>query len=179
MQKIGLTFGVVGGVLLSVFLILGMILWQKGIVNFDSGELLGYTTMLVAMSTIFFGIRSYRDKHLKGSIRFVKALQLGLLISVVAAVMYAATWEAYRATQPDEYGRFVTEYQQCEIDKVKESGATQAEIDAKAQQMSDFMKWYENPLLRFGITIVEVLPVGILVSLVSAALLSRRKILPA
>jgi hypothetical protein len=178
MQKTGLIFGVVSGVLLSAFLLLGMILWQEGIVTFDSGELFGYTTMLVALSAVFFGIKSYRDKHLNGTIRFGKALQLGLLISVVAAVMYAATWEVYRTTQPDEYGRFVKEYQQCEIDKAKNSGVPQAEVDAKVEQMATFMQMYENPLLRFGITMVEVLPVGILVSLVSAAILRRRQLAP-
>jgi type II secretory pathway pseudopilin PulG len=52
------------------------------------------------------------------------------------------------------------------------------EIDAKTQQMADFMKMYENPAVRFGFTILEVLPVGILVSLITAALLRRKEVVP-
>lgn len=178
MQRFGLTFGVIGGVLLSAFLLFGMLLWQKGAVDFDTGEIWGYTTMLVSMSAIFFGVKSYRDKQLKGTIRFWKAFQMGLFISLVAAVMYAATWEVYRTTQPENYSRFVTEYQQCEIDKVKVGGGTQAEVDAKTQQMADFMKMYKNPAVRFGFTILEVMPVGILVSLISAAILRRKDVAP-
>ena len=175
MQRFGLTFGVIGGVLLSAFLLFGMFLWQKGVVNFDSGEIWGYTTMLVSMSAIFFGVKSYRDKHLKGTIGFWKALQMGLFITLIAAVMYAATWEVYRTTQPENYFRFIREYQQCQIDKVKDAGGTQAEADAKAKEIADFMVMYENPAVRFGFTILEVLPVGILVSLISAAVLRRRE----
>ena len=176
MQKLGLTFGVIGGVLLSAFLLLGMVLWQEGVVNFDTGEIWGYTTMLVAMSAVFFGIKSYRDKHVKGPMRFWKGLQMGLLISFVAAVMYAASWEVYRVSQPENYARFIAEYTQCQIDRARDDGASQEEIDEMAADMASFKEWYKNPLLRFGVTIAEVLPVGILVSLVSAGLLRRREV---
>jgi len=179
MRKVGLTFGVIAGLLLSVFLLFGhLVLWEKGIINFDTGEIWGYTTMVVAMSAVFFGIKSYRDKHLKGTIGFWTGFRLGLLIYLVAAVMYATTWEAYSAAQPEEVAQFFSEYQKREIDKDKADGATPEELDAKVQQYADFMEWYKIPILRFGVSMAELLPVGLLASLVSAALLRRRDIAP-
>jgi hypothetical protein len=37
---------------------------------------------------------------------------------------------------------------------------------------------YKNPIIRFGITLIEVLPVGIIITLISAALLRRKDLLP-
>lgn len=179
MQRIGLTFGVIAGVLLSAFLFLGMTLIDHGSIDFDKGMILGYTTMLVALTTVFFGVKSYRDKHLNGSIAFGKALLLGLMISGVASVMYAATWEVYCRTNPGGYTKHMDEYQKFELDKLAAGGATPEEVQAKTEEMAGFMKMYENPFVRFGFTLVEVLPVGIVVSLASAAILRRKRVLPA
>jgi hypothetical protein len=179
MRNVGLIFGAVGGALLSGLLLLSMVLWQNGTINFDTGEVFGYSGMVIALSVIFFGIKSYRDNYLKGTLKFVKGLQVGLLVTAIASILYAVTWEVYRLAAPDEYARFVQEYTQCQIDKAREAGASQEELDAKAKQLADYQVMYENPALRFGVTILEVFPVGILVTLLSAALLRRKEVLPA
>ena len=178
MQRVGLTFGVIAGALLSVVLLVGMVLWHNGMVTFETGELYGYTTMLVALSVIFFGIKSYRDKHLRGSIRFWKAVQIGLFISGVAIVMYAITWEVYGVTQPEGFSKFMAEYQQCQIDKWKEDGESEEAIAEKTADMASMMEMYKNPIIRFGITLIEPLPVALVVTLVSAGLLRRREVAP-
>ena len=179
MQRVGLTFGVIAGALLSLVLVVGMVLWHNGMVTFESGEIYGYSTMLLALSVIFFGIKSYRDKHLKGTIRFWKAVQIGLLMSGVAVVMYAITWEVYGAMQPEGFSKFMAEYQQCQIDKWKEDGETPEAIATRTADMASMMEMYNNPIVRFGFTLLEPLPVALVVTLVSAGLLRRREVVPA
>ena len=179
MRKVGLTFGVIAGFLLSAFLLCGMILWQTEAIEMSHSEYVGYSVMLVALTVIFIGIKSYRDKHLNGSIRFWKAVQLGLLITGVAVVMYAITWEVYAATQPEAVDKFMAEYQQSQVDKMKAAGKTQEEIDAELKEMAWLMDMYNKPVIRFGFVMLEPMPPAILVTLISAAILRRKKAAPA
>ena len=41
------------------------------------------------------------------------------------------------------------------------------------------MAYYKNPVFRFAITVTEILPVGLIISLISAAVLKNKKVLPA
>ena len=133
----------------------------------ENGELVGYSTMIVALSLIFFGIKSYRDNHLQGSITFGKALKVGLLITLIASLIYAITWEVIYNTMTD----FVTQMGDKYFEKLKAEGSTQAEID-------EYKAIYENPFIRFAMTLMEIAPVGILISLLSAGLLRIRGFLP-
>ena len=128
---------------------------------------------------IFFGIKSYRDHHQGGAIRFWKASQIGLLITLVASLMYAITWEAYNRIRPASSAAFVDYYIECQVNKLKEKGAPDSEIALEVKKMSDWKTMYGNPVIRFGITMIEILPVGIVITLISAAILRKREVLPA
>ena len=179
MRKTGLIFGVIGGTLVSAMLLIGMMLWKDGSIDFDGSMLLGYGSMVVALSAVFFGIKSYRDKHLKGSIKFLKGLQVGMFITLVASLMYVATWEVFVRTRPADYANFMAKYTQCQLDKLTAGGASPEEVSLRSKEFADFMVMYENPAVRMGITMLEILPVGIVVTLISAAVLRRKQVLPA
>jgi hypothetical protein len=70
-------------------------------------------------------------------------------------------------------------YKEFETNKLKAKGAPQEEIDAVIQQFGQMMKMMENPLFRFGIYLIEIIPVGLIITLLSAALLRKRDVLPA
>lgn len=177
MKKIVIVYGLIAGVIVTVLLWLWMILFQKGVVNFDNGEMFGYGSMLVALSMVFFGIKSYRDNQSNGSIRFWKGVQVGLLISIIGALVYAVGWEAYYQLSPDVRDGFIDRYTEHYVNRLKEKGAPQAEIERTAGEMARFHETYKNPAIRFGITIIEILPVGIIVTLLSAAILRKKEIL--
>ena len=61
----------------------------------------------------------------------------------------------------------------------KGAGAGAGEIAALRVQMDQFAVQYQNPLFRLPMTFVEIFPVGVLVSIVSAALLRNSRFLPA
>ena len=66
-------------------------------------------------------------------------------------------------------------YQAHVIERERERGASQEAIDRKAAELKKFAELYRNPLVNVAITFVEPLPVGLVVALVSAGILRRRR----
>jgi hypothetical protein len=170
MKKTVLTFGLIAGAVLSGMMLLTMPFEEQ--IGYDRAEVIGYTTMVAAFLLIFFGIRSYRDNVANGRIRFGRAFAVGALISVTAAACYMVTWEIiYYGIKPEWAEHMKT----AMIEKTKASGGTPAEIEAKLAQMQKYAEWYKNPLINVAITFVEPLPLALIISLVSAGILSRRR----
>lgn len=139
-----------------------------------NGMLYGYASMLVAFSLIFVAIKTYRDKHNGGIISFGKAFRIGLYISLIASTVYVVVWLIdYYYFLPE--GSFEQQYTTYTLNAMKADGAAQAEIDAKAAEMAKDWALYKNPLINALMTYVEILPVGLLVSLIAALVLKRKK----
>jgi hypothetical protein len=166
----GALAGLIAGGCLSA---LAILLANKGMLEY--GEVVGYLTMLVALSTIFVAIKRYRDRDLGGVIRFWPAFGLGVGISFVAALFYMASWEfAVAVTKVD----FATSYSDFLIEQEKAKGASVEALAKLRTEMEEFKVMYANPLIRLPMTFLEIFPVGLLVSLVSAGLLRIRGFLP-
>ncbi|HEV2668242.1 MAG TPA: DUF4199 domain-containing protein [Blastocatellia bacterium] len=178
MRKVILTFGLLAGAIISIIMITGIALYEKGMMTGYFSEFVGYATMVIALSMIFFGIKSYRDNYQKGAINFWKGVQVGLLIAVIASLMYAITWEVYSQTRPAGPAFFMEKYADSVINKLKEKGAPADEIDQKVKDMEYYKRIYRNPVFRFGMTLIEILPVGIIITLISAAVLRKKEFLP-
>lgn len=170
MKRVVLVFGLLAGVLMSVMM-LGSITLLDG-TSFEHSLVIGYTTMVLAFLFVYFGIRSYRDTVGGGTISFGRATAVGSLIALIACVCYVATWVVvYNRFMPD----FPEKYAAHAMAEAKASGATAEQLAAKAQQMADFQKAYRNPLVVIGYTFLEPLPVALIMTLVSAGLLRRRR----
>ena len=141
-------------------------------IGFDRGMIVGYTTMVLAFLLIFFGVRSYRDHVSGGRVGFGKALGVGLLIGLVASACYVATWEVIYFSGEHDY---LEKYQAWELEKARRSGQSEAQIAAKQAEMKKMGEMYQNPLFNSAVTFTEPLPVVVVLSLVSAGILSRRR----
>ncbi|HKO61090.1 MAG TPA: DUF4199 domain-containing protein [Pyrinomonadaceae bacterium] len=169
MKKTVLTFGLIGGVMMSV-LMLGTIPFIKQI-GFERAELVGYTTMIASFLMVFFGIRSYRENVGFGRVTFRRAFAVGALITLIISVFYVLTWQImYFNFMPN----FVNDYAAYLVEKMRASGATPEAIEAKLQEMREFKKLYDNPLLNAAITLIEPIPVGLLLSLISSFILRKK-----
>jgi hypothetical protein len=173
MRKTVLTFGLISGAILSIMMLATLPFMDS--IGFDRAEVIGYTTMIVAFLLIFFGIRSYRDNVAGGSVGFGRAFAVGALIAVVASICYVATWEViYFKLAPD----FGAKYQAHVIEKARAKGESQAAIDKRVADMQKFTELYTNPVINAAITFIEPLPVGLVIALVSAGILRRRRKAP-
>jgi hypothetical protein len=171
MIRLILVFGVVAGLIVAVafFLVTTMTSWPPN-------APVGYLSMIVALTAVFLGIKQYRDKVLGGVIRFGPAVLLGLGISAVASVVYALGWELTLAVSGLD---FAQGYAKMTIEAAQARGASEAELQNVTADAESFRKMYANPLYRLPITFVEMFWVGVVVSLISAAVLRNSRILPA
>ncbi|HEX8573507.1 MAG TPA: DUF4199 domain-containing protein [Allosphingosinicella sp.] len=172
-MRYALVYGGMAGAIVIGVLVAGL---AFDLHSHATSEWFGYLVMLVALSLIFVGIKRYRDVECGGVIRFGRAFGLGLGIAAVAALVYVVVWEIYLAASGVD---FMAQYTGIVVDGMRSKGASAAEIEAKVAEMREMAEMYRNPLLRIPITFVEIFPVGLLVALVSAALLRNPKVLPA
>ena len=164
------TFGLISGVIISLMMIATIPFMDT--IGFEKGEIIGYTTMVLSFLLVFFGIRSYRDNVGRGHVTFGRAFAVGSLIVVVSSLCYVATWQlVYHKVAPD----FMVKYQAYVIDKAQRDGETPAQIDKRVADMKRFEALYRNPAINVAVTFVEPLPVGLVITLISAAVLSGRR----
>ncbi len=170
MKKTILTYGLISGVIGSV-LMSATLPFENRLGHGHAAEVLGYTTIVLSLLLVFFGIRSYRDNLLGGRITFGRAFGVGLAITVLSCLFYVATWEViYFRFMPD----FMDRYGAAQIERSRAAGASPAALAAQAEQMKHYKALYDNPLYNAGLTFLEPFPVGLVITLVSAAVLRRR-----
>jgi hypothetical protein len=169
MNKIVWTFGLISGAVMAVFMLVTLpFVGEHGVRD----AIVGYTGMVAAFLLVYFGVRSYRDNVLGGTISFGRAFSAGLLIAAIASLCYVATWEViYYKFMPDFYAK----YGQSVVERARQSGKSEAEVAAVRAEMDAMVKRVENPLFITLMTFAEPFPVGLLVALVSAGVLRRKR----
>jgi amino acid transporter len=170
-KKTVLTFGLISGVI--VVILMGVTTIFADRIGFDRAVLVGYTSMLIAFLLVFFGIKSYRDNIGNGEISFGRAFTVGILITLVTCVFYVVSWEILYYTFlhdfPEKYGNYL-------IEKARASGATPEQIAQQLKEVQDMKALLDNPVLApLVIFISEPLPVGLVMTLISAAILRKRR----
>lgn len=170
-----LKYGVIAGLVVGGFQVVTFTAFS-GMPPLKYGLLIGYTTMLIALSAVFVGIKRHRDVDRGGVIGFWPAFGVGLGVSFVAGIFYVIAWEAVQAmTQMD----FASSYAQAILESETAKGASAEALAKLSADMETFKVQYANPLFRLPMTFAEIFPVGVLVSLVSAGLLRNSRFLPA
>lgn len=170
-----LAYGVPAGVMVGIPLFLFAMNMQGGNIP-QWGEIAGYLAMVIALSLIFVAVKRHRDHALGGVIGFLPALGLGLGISVVAGLVYVLAWEAVLAATGID---FAGTYVKTLIAQEQAKGVSGEALQKFIAEMESFKKSYADPLYRMPVTFIEIFPVGVLVSLISAALLQNSRFLPA
>jgi hypothetical protein len=169
MQKIVLTFGLIAGAVLSAMMFLTIPFMDR--IGFDKGAIIGYTSMVMAFLMVYFGIRSYRDNVAGGQVSFGRAFGIGMLISGIATICYVISWQIiFHFFVPD----FAERYGAYAVEQARQAGASADSLAKVASDMAAFAESYKRPLVNIGFTFLEPLPVALVLTLVSAGLLSRK-----
>ncbi len=85
---------------------------------------------------------------------------------------YSATWQfIYHRITPD----FLEKYAEYAMEKERAAGATEHVLAEKQRQMARYAEMYRNTFLNVAITFAEPLPVGLVMTLISATLLRTRR----
>jgi hypothetical protein len=169
MKKTVLTFGLISGIIICVLMGGQLLIADK--IGSGHSLVLGYTMMVASFLLVYFGIRSYRDNTLAGQISFGRAFACGILITLITTVFYVAMWEiVYFNFMP----HFMDSYFAAQIHKVQSSGLDPATTAARVAAIRRSQQSYQNPLVNMAYTFMEPLPVGLVITLVSAAILRRK-----
>jgi hypothetical protein len=172
MKRTILICGLIGG-LISV----GWFLFSEQFfdlkMSMDARLYFGYASMILGLSVIFVAIKNYRDNYNNGFITFGKALSIGLLITLVASTVYVVVWLIdYTWFFPDYFDK----YSSSMVEDMKAHGATADAMNAKVIELKGYAQMYKNPLFNALFTYMEIVPVGLVVSLIAALLLKRKSI---
>ncbi|HYR92177.1 MAG TPA: DUF4199 domain-containing protein [Terriglobia bacterium] len=169
MKKTIVTFGLISGAITSFMMIATLPFIDT--IGFDRAEILGYTTIVLSFLLVYFGIRSYRDHVAGGTISFGRAFQVGILITLISCVCYVVTWEILYFSV---LHGFMDRYAVYAVEQLKASGASPESVQAQLEQMKRFKELYENPFFNVAITFIEPFPIGLIMTLISAAILRRK-----
>lgn len=176
MTRTILLCGLIAGLIVTVPMNLMIALAGEDHIAGGNSQLIGYSLMIVALSVIFLGVKHHRDNALGGVIKFLPAFLMGLGISAVAGVIYVIAWEITLSLTNHE---FINTYTTAMIETQRAKGVSGAELQAFVSDMEEMRVMYANPLFRLPITFVEIFPVGLVISLISALLLRNSRFLPA
>ncbi len=170
MKRIVIVFGLIAGLIVTGMMVYSAANCYRN-ADFKSNEIAGYTAMIVAFAFIFVGVKNFRDKYQHGVISFGKAFRIGLYITLIASTIYVIVWLIeYYLFYPDFMDKYCTHV----LNESKAAGLSQPELDKKAKEMANFKEWYKNPLFVVLMTYLEIVPVGLVISLISALVLKRK-----
>jgi len=170
MKKTVLKFGLISGGVAALLIFATMpFVYRFG---FDKGLIVGYTLIVISLLLVPFGIWTYREDDGEGSITFARAFGIGILITLISCVCYVIAWEiVYYNFLPD----FADKYTAYMVEKAKASGATQQVIDATLQETKGMKAMLDNPLIFAAIGFTEPFPVGLIITLISAVILRKKR----
>ena len=170
MKRTVLTFGLISGAIISVLMLATVPFMHR--IGMSGGMVIGYTTMVLAFLLVFFGIRSYRENVGDGRISFGRALAVGFLIMLITCACYVITWEfIYFNFMPD----FAEKYAAFALEEARSHGASAAELAKQAEDMKRFQQMYSNIFFNIALTLLEPLPVGLIMTFISALILRRSR----
>lgn len=175
MKNLILKYGLIAGVIVGLPLFVLTVFFGHNL-PMAWGMVIGYTSMLIAFSMILVATKRHRDQNLGGVIRFWPAFAMGLGITLVASLIYVLTWEAVMASSTQD---FMAIYGKAMLEQEKANGASAEALAKMAAEMQEFAVMYAKPWYRMLITMTEILPIGVLVSLISAVLIRRPGFMPA
>ena len=149
---------------------LSLLIWALvDVVDNTMGEIIGYSSMVVSLLFVYFGIKHYRDSENNGLISFGKALLIGILISLLASIAFGLMDLIYVTfVNPD----FMTDYYDGMLEQLQTLPADEFEI-RKAELESE-KEMFSNPFMHFMIMSMMVFVIGSVISLISALVLQRK-----
>ncbi len=169
MRKDVWKYGLLSGLALAITM--GLTVPFEHHIKATYGMAVGYTLMVLSFLIVFVGVKHYRDTECGGYLTFGRAFAAGVLMMLISCVCYVAMWEALTATVEKN---FAHDYAAGMVKRAQNSGLQGAALDAKTAEAHQFEVMYSNPLYRMSMTLLEPLPVGIVMALVTAGILRRR-----
>lgn len=159
-----LKYGLIAGTIIVMVPVISELIIGYGADSFKTGEIIGYSTMILSLMMIFLAVREYQKNHPDEVVGFAKIVAIGAGISLIAGVMFGIYNVIYvRYLHPD----FMQEYYQYYVQNIQNSGATKAEIDRQIAELEQQKEMFMDPTFNFFLMFLTVFIIGMVVSLLS------------
>lgn len=147
--KYGIYGLLVGFIIFTLHLVLGI-----NNLDYSTNEILGYVSIFLSLSFIFFGIKHYRDRINNGKVSISKAIAIGMLISLLVGLGIAIADFIYtKFIDPS----FFSNYEKMLVDQGREDEIIEMTSATAALLM-----------------LVLVTVIGFIISLISGLILQRK-----
>ena len=166
MNKIVLKNGLFGSLIVST-LLLSVTFYMKANPEKEVSMFLGFAGMLLAFIFVVLGIKQQRDTN-NGFISLGKAFLTGFWITLNISTVYVVVWLIIFY---NFFPNFAEHYTDMAIAK-----ASPDEVAQVTEEMNSFKEMYKNPIMVILLTYMEILPLGIVFSLISALILKKKQI---
>lgn len=175
MKRILLTYGFVSAGILNLWMTIQYAFMDKANPNYSLMAILGYTGMFLAMMVVFWAIHKYRDQT--GSVSFWQGLQIGGGISLISSAIYGVvTWFIFKFVDTT----FVEKYTATLEKTIRNNpNLSPDQMARKLQEAKAYAEMGASPVFQGIVMFFTVLAIGLLLTLIAAAILRRNKPLTA
>ena len=165
MNKIILKNALFGSIIVSALLVF-VTLYMKANPEKEVSMMFGFAGMLLAFFFVVKGIKQQRNAN-NDVISFGKAFLTGFWITLIISTIYVLVWLVILY---NFFPNFMEHYANMAIEK-----ASPEEVVKVTEEMNTYKEMYKNPIMVILLTYMEILPLGIVFSLVSALILKKKQ----
>lgn len=169
MTKPILKYGSIACLVLVGIPLLSSLFLENGPEDFRIGEIVGYSTMIIALMLILVAQNDYR-KQLNQPLKYSQGLVMGLAISALAGSAFGLYNLVYIAWINPE---FMDQYYGYYIENLKQSGGDPAQIKATIEKINSEKEMWMSPAVQFFGMFFTVFVIGLIVSLISAGFMAK------
>lgn len=170
MRKTVVRFGFMGVVLMFVILTIEFLIFRKKY-NFDVQEIIGYITIILSLSFVYFGIRHWRDNYNSGSLSFGEGFKLGLLITLFPSLAFGLLSLFEIGVLDPEFN---DKYYAHAVQKLKASTPPD-ELPQELQKLDSQKEMFSSPFVQFGAMCLTVFLIGIVITVIATLILQKSK----
>lgn len=161
-------FGLIYVLILASCFYLSFVVLEDTPENYDIGEIVGYSIMLLASITIFFAIKEFKEKHNNGQLGFLDGLKIGTMLSTIGGIGFGVyNWIYLTWLNPN----FTTEYMAYSEQQIRSSGLSEQEINTQLAELAQYSELIQSDWFNVFLMFMTVFIIGLLFTLVSAAAL--------
>ena len=151
----------------GILIVLGLINWFviARPMGYRASEIVGYLSMVLALSMIYFAIRHFRMQYGNGSVSFGQGFRIGMFITLITSALFFIYSALYFLIWGDEFKEWADQHFQSSLSSEKYQ-----EYVLQVEQMGAL---YNNVAFQGLVMFLTVFFIGLIITLISATVLKR------
>lgn len=171
MKNTVIKYGLYGFITAFVLFFIALYFGQG--LSFKTQELVGYASMIISLSFVYFGIKHYKNHELNGEISFKTAFIVGALISLFTAIGFGIMDIIYVTKINPDFAEQYLAYEFNLLDARTDLSLDEIKFEKLSLQKQS--EAYGSPIILFFIMTMMVFVIGVIISLLSALILHKKE----